>query len=183
MDDLIIGSHVSFTKDKQLLGSVLEALSYGENTFMFYTGAPQNTARVKIEDSLTLEAFQKMKENHISLQNVIVHAPYIINLGNNEKIDSYEFAIHFLEEEMERCEQLGMTKLVLHPGSFVKLNRKLGIQNIISGLNKVIKEDQNVTILLETMAGKGTELGITIDELKEILDGILLKEKVGVPLK
>ena len=182
MEELIIGSHVSFNKEKQLLGSVLEAISYGANTFMFYTGAPQNTARVPIEDSLTLEAFKQMKEHHISLENVIVHAPYIINLGNNEKLDSYEFAIRFLEEEIERCEQLNMTKLVLHPGSFVKLNRNLGIRNIIFGLNKVIKEDQKVTILLETMAGKGTELGMNIDELKEILDGILYKEKVGICL-
>ena len=146
MENLIIGSHVSFTKEKQLLGSVLEAISYGANTFMFYTGAPQNTARVPIDDALTLEAFQKMKENQISFQNVIVHAPYIINLGNTEKIDSYEFAIHFLEEEIERCEQLNMTKLVLHPGSFVKMNRQIGIHNIITGLNRVIKENQNVVI-------------------------------------
>lgn len=180
--DLIIGSHVSFSKNEQLLGSVKEAISYKANTFMFYTGAPQNTYRVPIEDALTLEAYKLMKEHHISFENVVVHAPYIINLGNNEKLDSYRFAIQFLMEEVKRCETLHMTKLVLHPGSFVKLTREVGIHNIIAGLNAVLREDQTVTILLETMAGKGSEIGITMDEIKKILDGITLKDKVGVCL-
>lgn len=182
MEYPIIGSHVSFSKSTQLLGSVEEAISYGANTFMFYTGAPQNTARSAIEDGLTLEALKLMKEHGIKLENVVVHAPYIINLGNNEKLESYQFAINFLREEVSRCEKLQMTKLVLHPGSFVKLNREIGIHNIIVGLNAVLREDQTVTILLETMAGKGSEMGITIEELKQIIDGVILKEKIGVCL-
>ena len=162
---MIIGSHVSFKKDTQLVGSVKEAISYGSTTFMFYTGAPQNTNRQAINDDLTKEAINLMKENNIDINNVIVHAPYIINLASNN-----DFAVAFLKEELKRVEQLGMTKLVLHPGSSVKLSREEGIKNIIDNLNKVGKS--NVLILLETMAGKGTELGKTFEEIKEIIDGV-----------
>ena len=162
---MIIGSHVSFKKDTQLVGSVKEALNYGSTTFMFYTGAPQNTNRQAINDDLTKEAINLMKENNIDINNVIVHAPYIINLASNN-----DFAVTFLKEELKRVEQLGMTKLVLHPGSSVKLSREEGIKNIIDNLNKVGKS--NVLILLETMAGKGTELGKTFEEIKEIIDGV-----------
>ena len=97
---LLIGSHVSFKKDTQLLGSVKEALSYGSNCFMFYTGAPQNTSRCNIDDSLTKEAVKLMEENNIDINNLVVHAPYIINLANNEKEQNYLFAINFLKEEI-----------------------------------------------------------------------------------
>ena len=162
---MIIGSHVSFKKDTQLVGSVKEALSYGSTTFMFYTGAPQNTNRQTIDDNLTKEALKIMNENNIDINNVIVHAPYIINLASNN-----DFAVDFLKQELKRVEQLGITKLVLHPGSSVKLSKEEGIKNIIDNLNKVGKS--NVLILLETMAGKGTELGKTFEEIKEIIDGV-----------
>ena len=115
---LILGSHVGFKKDTQILGSLKEALSYGANTFMFYTGAPQNTARYPIEDGLTLEALTLMKEHNIDYSKVIVHAPYIINLCNEEK---FEFSVNFLTEEVNRCNTLGVKYLVLHPGSHVGL--------------------------------------------------------------
>ncbi len=162
---MIIGSHVSFKKDMQLLGSVKEALSYGSNTFMFYTGAPQNTVREKIDSELTKEAYGLMKENNIDPNNVIIHAPYIINMASQN-----DFAPTFLKEEIKRVEQLGFNKLVLHPGSSVKLTSDEGIQNIIDNLNKV--GESKVTILLETMAGKGTELGKTFEEIKQIIDGV-----------
>ena len=181
MKELIIGSHVSFKRDTQLLGSLEEALSYGANTFMFYTGAPQNTMRTNIDLEITKLAQQKMKENNISLENVIVHAPYIINLANTQKEGNHEFAISFLKQEIERCESLGMTKLVLHPGSSVKLDHDIAIQNIIDGLNKVIRKDQTVQILLETMALKGTEIG-SLEDIKTILDGLEIPSKVGVCL-
>lgn len=179
---LIIGSHVSFKKEDQLLGSLKEALSYGANTFMFYTGAPQNTARSPINDNITKEALELMKEHNIDVNNVIVHAPYIINLANSEKEDSYRFAKRFLKEEIDRCERLNMTKLVLHPGSFVNLTKEEGIKNIIDALNEVLTDDSNVIILLETMAGKGTEIGRNFHEIKEIIDGVKLKHKLGVCL-
>jgi len=178
---LTIGSHVSFNSKDQLLGSLNEALSYGANTFMFYTGAPQNTARSKINDEITLLALQKMKENNIDYSKVIVHAPYIINLANNKEDDKYDFSIRFLTEEVRRCEQLGIKYLVLHPGSHVGLGVEVGIENIINALNIILK-DTSVAILLETMAGKGTEVGSNFYELKQIIEGVNYKDNIGVCL-
>ena len=174
---LIIGSHVGFNKKTQLLGSLKEALSYNSNAFMFYTGAPQNTARSQIEDGLTLEALSLMKENNINYENIIVHAPYIINLCNE---NNFSFSTEFLTEEINRCNTLGVKYMVFHPGSHVGLGKETGINSIIKGLNIVfqnVKSYNKVTILLETMAGKGTELGTTLDELKNIIDKELLIHK------
>jgi len=176
---LTIGSHVSFNSKDQLLGSLNEALSYGANTFMFYTGAPQNTARSKINDEITLLALQVMKENNIDYSKVVVHAPYIINLANNKEDDKYDFSIRFLKEEVSRCEQLGIKYLVLHPGSHVGLGTNVGIENIVNALNIILK-DTSVVILLETMAGKGTEIGSSFNELKQIIDGVEQKDNIGV---
>ncbi len=178
--DLIIGSHVSFKSGKQLLGSVVEALSYGSNTFMFYTGAPQNTSRSAIDENLTKEAFELMKENGIEPKNVIVHAPYIINLANDGS--SYDFAIKFLKEEIKRVDKLGMKYLVLHPGSHVGLGIDKGLDNIINGLNFVLSEDNDVIVCLETMAGKGSELGTSFEQIKKIIDGVKLNNKLMVCL-
>ena len=180
---LYIGSHVSFTKDTQLLGSVEEALSYNANTFMFYTGAPQNSNRSPINDFLTLEALNKIKNSDIDFSKVIVHAPYIINLANKEKIDNYAFSIRFLTEELERCAQLGIRYLVLHPGSHVGAGIEVGINNISEALNKVlVTNNLDVNILLETMAGKGSEVGTTFEEIKQIIEKVDKKERLGVCL-
>ncbi len=177
--ELIIGSHVSFTKDEQLLGSVKETLSYNANTFMFYTGAPQNTKRASIDEKLTTQALKLMKDNNIDIKNVVVHAPYIINLANSSNFD---FNVRFLKEEITRTEKLGVKKLVIHPGSHVGFGIDVGIQNVIDSLNSAISDNDDVVICLETMAGKGTELGRNFDELKQIIDGIKLKDKIGVCL-
>ena len=176
---LIIGSHVSFKNDTQLLGSVKEALGYGSNTFMFYTGAPQNTRRGSINDKYTYEAYKLMKDNNIALENIIVHAPYIINLCNDKNFD---FSVSFLKQEVIRCEELGITKLVLHPGSSVDIERNHAIYNIIKGLNIVLDDNHNVIVCLETMAGKGTEVGKSFEEIKYIIDNIKNKSKIGVCL-
>ena len=179
---LYIGSHVGFNKNTQILGSLEEALSYGANTFMFYTGAPQNTARSVIEDGLTLEALMKMKEVGIDYSKVVVHAPYIINLCNEEK---FSFSVNFLTEEIERVNKLGVKYMVLHPGSHVGLGVEKGIENIIKGLNMVftnVKDTNNVVILLETMAGKGSEIGSRLEEIKQIIDGVEDKKHIGVCL-
>lgn len=178
---LIIGNHVGFKKDTQLLGSLEEALSYGANAFMFYTGAPQNTMRIPLNDSLTFKALEKMKENNISLDNVIVHAPYIINLANKNDIQKYDFSINFLINECERCNALFVKKLVLHPGSHVGCGQEEGIKNISNALNRVL-ETTDITILLETMAGKGTEIGKTLEEIKEIINNVTKKDNIGICL-
>ena len=177
--ELIIGSHVSFKSDTQLLGSLKEALSYNANTFMFYTGAPQNTKRCEINDFVTLEALKLMKEKNIDLENIIVHAPYIINPANSL---NREFCISFLRQEIERVEKLGVTKMVLHPGSHVNMGSEVGIKNIIDVLNSTILSDTKVYICLETMAGKGSECGRTFEEIKQIIDGVVYKDKVKVCL-
>ena len=177
---MIIGSHVSFKSKDHLVGSVNEAISYGANTFMFYTGAPQNTNRSDIDDNLTKQAFELMKKSNINPDNVIVHAPYIINLANDGT--NYDFAIKFLKDEIKRVEKLNMKYLVLHPGSHVNLGVDAGIENIINALNIVLEEDQNVYICLETMAGKGSEVGSSFEEIKRIIDGVNLKDKLRVCL-
>lgn len=177
---LYIGSHVSFDKGEQLVKSTKEAISYKANTFMFYTGAPQNTNRAKIEDGKTLEALQLMKENDIAFDKVIVHAPYIINLANRNNLD---FSINFLTEELERCNQIGVKYLVLHPGSHVGCGVLEGIKNICEGLNNVFMNNHgDCMILLETMAGKGTEIGRNFLELKEIIDNVSQNDRLGICL-
>ena len=177
---LLLGSHVGFNKNDQLLGSLKEALSYGANTFMFYTGAPQNTRRYSIEDGLTLEAMKIMKEEGIDYSKVVVHAPYIVNLANDGDPEKYQFSVNFLQEEIERCKLLGITKLVLHPGSHVGLGMDRAISNIANAINMI--SNDSVVILLETMAGKGTEVGSKLEEIKQIIDLVDNKELVGVCL-
>ena len=178
---LYIGSHVGFNKSNQLLGSLDESLSYGSNTFMFYTGAPQNTIRYGIDKELTKKAYDRMKEEGILLDKIIVHAPYIVNLANSDE-SKHAFAISFLKQEIKRCEELGITKMVLHPGSHVGTGIDEGIKNIIDGLNSILAENHHVCILLETMAGKGSEIGSSFYEIKKIIDGIEHKNLIGVCL-
>ena len=175
---LLIGSHVKYNSTTQLIGSVKEAISYGATTFMFYTGAPQNTARSPINKSIIEDAKKLMVENNINIEKVVVHAPYIINLANTEK---YDFAVSFLKQEVKRCEEIGIKYMVLHPGSHVGLGEEVGINNIVNGLNDVL-EDSKVTILLETMAGKGSELGCNLDQIKTIIDRVENKDKIGICL-
>ena len=177
---LKIGSHVSFKKDKQLLGSLEEALGYGANTFMYYTGAPQNTNRVELNKDLINKAKELMQEKNIDINDIIVHAPYIINLANSDE-SKYNFSINFLKQECKRCEEIGTLKLVLHPGSHVGLGVDTAIKNIANALNEVLK-DTKTTILLETMAGKGTEIGRNFNELKQIFDLVEYKDRLGICL-
>ena len=177
---LIIGSHVSFDS-KQLSTSVKEAISYNANTFMFYTGAPQNTLRSNINDELTKEANELMIKNNIDINNVICHAPYIVNPATGDE-EKQNFAIAFLINELKRCEKLGVRKIVLHPGSAVGIERSEAINNIIYVLDNVLKENINVTILLETMAGKGNEMGVSTFELKQIIDGVKDNTRLGICL-
>jgi len=178
---LKIGSHVSMSGTNMYLDSVKEALSYDANAFMVYTGAPQNTLRKKISELKIEEAKQLMKENNLNFENVIVHAPYIINLANPD-LEKREFAIAFLTEEVKRTYAMQAKQIVLHPGSAVGLDRKQAILWIAEGVNKVIENTSNldVKIALETMAGKGNEVGKTFEELKEVIDLIHDKTRVSV---
>ena len=179
---LKIGSHVSMSGKEMLLGSVKEAVSYGANTFMFYTGAPQNTARKPVSQLRAEEAKEYMKEHHISIDDVVVHAPYIINLANTVKPETYELAVRFLKEEIARCEEIGVSRLVLHPGSHVKAGDEAGLKQIVKGLNEVLREDQKVHIALETMAGKGSEMGRTFDQIQYMIENTKHSSLLGVCL-
>ncbi len=176
----LLGSHVGMSGKEMMLGSVKEALSYGANTFMIYTGAPQNTRRKKLEELRIEEARQCMAENGI--QNFIVHAPYIINLANTVKPETFEIAVEFLGIELERTAAMGAEILVLHPGAHVGAGEEAGIARIIEGLDQVISKDMPVHIALETMAGKGSEIGKTFEELKAIYDGVHYPEHLRVCL-
>ncbi len=176
---LLIGCHVSFLKDKQLLGCVEQTINYDGNCFMFYTGAPQNVTRGKIDDTYTTLGLNLMKNHNIDPNNIVVHAPYLINLANPK---NQSFAVQFLKQEIKRCEELAVTKLVVHPGSHVGLGIEQGIKVIIDSLNKIITSDQKVIICLETMSGKGSECGHTFEQLKQIIDGIKHQDKIGICL-
>lgn len=174
-----IGSHVSMSGKKMLLGASEEAVSYGATTFMVYTGAPQNTRRKPIED-LNIAAGQAHMREH-GIDEIVVHAPYIINIGNTQNAATFKLGVDFLRSEIERTEALGFAKqIVLHPGAHVGAGAKAGIAKIIEGLNEVISREQNVQIALETMAGKGSECGRTFEELAEIISGVTHNEKLSV---
>lgn len=173
-----LGSHVGMSGKDMLLGSAKEAVSYGANTFMFYTGAPQNTRRKEISELMISPAWEYMKEHNI--EEIVVHAPYIINLANTVKPETYELAVRFLRLELERTEACQSQTLILHPGAHVGAGTDAGIQQIIRGLNEVLTPDTNVHIALETMAGKGSELGRSFEELAQIYDGVVCNDKLRV---
>lgn len=174
---MIIGAHVSFSKNG-LLGCVEDTLFYEGNAFMFYTGAPQNTVRKPIDKELTKKGHELMKENNILVDNIVVHAPYIVNLAS-PKQHNWEFSIQFLKQEIERLRELGMKMLVLHPGNAVGIPKEKGLNNIIKALKELINDD--VTILLESMAGKGTECGNTLEELAYLIEPYK-NENIGICL-
>lgn len=175
---MLLGSHVSMSGKNMLVSASEEAASYGANTFMIYTGAPQNTRRKPIED-LNIEAGQAhMLANGMS--NIVVHAPYIINIGNSLKPETFSLGVDFLQKEIERTAALGAKQIVLHPGAHVGAGADVGIAKIIEGLNEVLSQDFPVQIALETMAGKGTECGRSFEELAEIINGVTHNERMSV---
>lgn len=177
---MIIGSHVSMSGKKMLLGAAEEAAGYNASTFMIYTGAPQNTRRKAVEE-MNIEAGKNFMAEH-KLSHMVVHAPYIINLGNTIKPENFPFAVQFLKDEIMRSEALGGKQITMHPGAHVGAGADAGIAQIVKGLNEVLTREQVPQIALETMAGKGTEIGRTFDELAKIIDGVTFNEKLSVTL-
>ena len=173
-----IGSHVSMSGKDMLLGSAKEAASYGADTFMFYTGAPQNTRRKDISE-LNIDAAWEYMNAH-GIDGIIVHAPYIINLGNTIKPETFSLAVEFLAKEIERTISCRSHTLILHPGAHVGAGTEAGTAQIIKGLNEVLTADTDCVIALETMAGKGSEIGRTFEELARIYDGVVHNEKLRV---
>lgn len=173
-----IGSHVSMSGKKMLLGASEEAVSYGANTFMVYTGAPQNTRRKSIED-LNIEA-GRLHMDHNGIDEIVVHAPYIINLGNTIKPETFQLGVDFLRMEIERSTAIGASQIVLHPGAHVGAGTEAGLKKIAEGLNEVLASDQTIQIALETMAGKGTECGRRFEEIAMIMNMVQQNDKLSV---
>jgi deoxyribonuclease-4 len=175
---LKIGSHVSFS-DTGLLNAANEAVSYGSSTFMIYTGAPQNTRRRAVDKLFIEEGKQVMAKAGIG--EIVVHAPYIVNLGSY-KADTYRLAVDFLQEEIRRTHHIGVRNIVLHPGAYTEKDAEYGIARIAEGLTEVLEgtQETGVNIALETMAGKGTEIGRTFEELAQIIDKVALNERLTI---
>lgn len=163
-----------------LLGAAEEAAGYDANTFMIYTGAPQNTRRKSIEEMNIEAGHQLMKEKN--LRNIVVHAPYIVNLGNTIKKENFAFGVQFMKEEIKRAEALGATQMTMHPGAHVGAGSEAAIVQIAKGLNEILTKDQTIQIALETMAGKGTEIGRSFEEIAQIIEKVHLNDKVSVTL-
>lgn len=179
MSKIKLGCHVGMAGKEMFLASAKEAASYGANVFMLYTGAPQNTRRKDISE-LNIEAGWEYARQH-EIEDIVVHAPYIINLANTVKPETYELAVEFLEKEIIRTAAMRSRIMVLHPGSHVNAGVEAGIAQVIKGLNTVLNQnDDDVYIALETMAGKGSEVGRTFEELKAIYDGVDKKDRLRV---
>ena len=176
-----IGSHVSMASPNYVLGSIKEMLSYDANACMIYTGPPQNGRRVPIEKLKINEAHELLKQHELSLDNIVVHAPYLINLANTLNPDTYINSVELLKNEMIRCDAIGSKYLILHPGSHVQAGSDIGIASIIKGLNEAIDDSTSCMICLETMAGKGSECGKTFHEIKQMIDGCN-SNRIGVCL-
>ena len=179
MTPFLIGSHVSMKGKEMLLGSAQEAAQYGENVFMIYTGAPQNTRRKSIED-LNIPAAKTFMAAH-EQREIVVHAPYVVNLGNTAKPANFQFAISFLTAEVQRAAALGAKQIVLHPGAHVGAGAPAAIAQIAQGLDTILTAAESpVQIALETMAGKGTEVGRSFEELAAIIDATPHNDQLSV---
>ena len=175
---LKIGSHVGMSGKEMMLGSAKEAVSYNANTFMLYTGAPQNTKRKAISE-LNIEKAWEYMQTH-GIEEFVVHAPYIINLANSVNEDTYRIGVEFLALEIQRTIAMGSHILILHPGSHVGAGVNIGIDRIAQGLNEVLTREQDCLIALETMSGKGSEIGRSFEELAAIFDKVRYNDKLRV---
>ena len=183
MDKILIGSHVSMSAPKYYLGSVEEAISYGANTLMFYTGAPQNAFRSPLEKLKIEEGRALLKEHNFDENKIVVHAPYIINIANQLNKANYDMAKSVLLNEVKRTAGFGAKLLVLHPGSHVNTGVENGVDSIIKALDWVLSQDgTDVKIALETMAGKGSEMGTSFEQMQEIISKCKYPERVGICL-
>ena len=179
----LLGSHVGLSAPEYFLGSVKEALSYKADTFMFYTGAPQNSLRKDVSLLHIPEGLKLLEEAGLDPKNLVVHAPYIINLGCRSKAENYAFAKEFLVEELRRTEAFGASSLVLHPGAHLNLGEEEGLISLVEALDDVLSKDgTNVTICLETMAGKGSELGCHLSFFREVFARSSCPERLGLTL-
>lgn len=176
---IILGSHVSMNAPQYFLGSVQEALSYNANALMIYTGPPQSTIRKPINELKILEAQKLWINKGYNMDNFIIHAPYIINLASIDE-KKRNFGIQFLINEIKRCNAFKAKYIILHPGSSVNTNPNISINLLSQSLNEVLSKTRNIIICLETMSGKGNEIGHSFKQLKQIIEKIKLQSRIGI---
>ena len=177
-----LGSHCSMKAPDYLLGSVEEALSYNANALMVYTGAPQNSRRTALDKLNIEEAHKLMEDNNIKKADLVIHAPYLINLANTKKESTFQSGIELLSIEIARATAFGAKYMVLHPGAHVGAGVEAGIESIVKGLDIVNKDNNDLIITLETMSGKGTEIGRSFEEIAAIISKVERPEMLGVCL-
>lgn len=183
MSKLWLGSHVGMNAPDYYVGAIKEALSYESNTFMFYTGAPQNSFRKPLEDLKIAEGQALITISEIDPSKIVVHAPYLINLGNTLKPETFDLSVQFLVTELRRVAAFGLSILVLHPGAHVGAGDEAGLARVVEGLDLVLSTDgTDVKIALETMAGKGSEVGRTFEQIRYIFDHVKYPKRLGVCL-
>lgn len=179
---ILIGRHVSLKSPDYLLGSINDSLSYEANAFMIYLGSPQSTFRKSFE-YLKVDQFKDvMKENGIMLQNIIVHAPYLINLANFSNKCKLDWSISFLKKELAMMDRIGLSTIVIHPGSSLGFDRNSSLLSISDSLDKVLNCFPFVRIALETMSGRGNEVGANFQEIKFIIDNAKNSDRIGICL-
>lgn len=182
----ILGSHVGMSKANKhgeyLIGSVNEALSYNANTFMVFTGAPQSTMRTDVSKLHISEMHELIKINNIDPKHLIVHAPYLINISNPIKQETWNFGVSFLTQEIQRCEAMGINILVLHPGARLQGDYQDALDALVKGLDAVAIHQKNVVIALETMSGKGTEVGVNLKDFQYVLSKVKDPSKLSICL-
>ncbi|MBN1041070.1 deoxyribonuclease IV [Clostridium botulinum] len=174
---LNIGCHLSSSKGFKNMGE--NALKIGANTFQFFTRNPRGSKAKDIDENDVKEFLQLAKENNFC--KILAHAPYTLNACSADERNR-EFAIEIMADDLKRMEYIPNNLYNFHPGSHVKQGREVGIEYISSALNSILKKDQTTKVLLETMSGKGTEVGRNFEEIAEIIKRVELKEHVGVCL-
>lgn len=179
---MIIGSHVGMKAPDYYAGAVKEALSYEANALMLYTGAPQNTRRIPAERMKIREGRELLAQAGIDPEHVIVHAPYIINPANSTNEETAAFAMDFLYREIQRTAEIGSRYLVLHPGAYTTTDPATGLKAVTENLERLGDYPEDVMICLETMAGKGTELGTAFEQLAQLLENTRYPSHFGICL-
>lgn len=179
---LKLGSFVPFKAPFMYVESVREAIKTDCNCFMVFTGAPQNNFRKPIHELYIDEALDLMRKNNLKTIDVVVHAPYLINLADTKNYEDYKLSLEMLADDINRCRALGSNKLVLHPGNHLYKGEHLGLSQVIHSLDYINENNDDVIICLETMAGKDTEVGKNFDELAYIFNHVKEPGKLGVCL-
>ena len=177
---LVIGRHCLVKSPHFLPGAVQEAVNYGSNALMIYLGAPQNARRRSLTELKIPEFKKTLVDNKIDIDKVIVHGPYVVNLANAFRKEIFDWSVGFLQKEVTRMEKIGLKTMVLHPGSAVDTPINDALSQVAKGIDLVLEKSSTVCIALETMCGRGSEVGINFEQLKYIMDRIEQKERIGV---